>query len=338
MKAIVLKEPGQFVMADVEEPTAPGAGEALVEVRRVGICGTDLGAYRNLHPFVTYPRILGHELGVEVLAVGQGVKQVGVGDRCAVEPYLNCGRCIACRRDRPNCCESLKVFGVHVDGGMRKQFKIPATKLYRSDHLDLDQLALVETLGIGAHAVARAEVHSGDGVLVIGAGPIGLGVIQFAMAAGGRVVVMDLNSNRLRFCRERAAVQYTVEPSSGALDQVCNALGGELPTVVFDATGNSKSMHDAFGLVASGGRLVFVGLIKGNIAFHDAEFHRRELTVFASRNSTPEDFKRIISMIEAGQIDLGPWITHRAESVAMIDQFDQWLDPDLDVVKVMVSW
>ncbi len=339
-KTITLEEPGRFVLGSTDMPPAPGPGEAVVGVRRIGICGTDLHAFRGRQPFFSYPRVLGHELGVEVLAVGDGVEEISAGDRCAVEPYLNCGTCRACQAGRTNCCSSLEVLGVHVDGGMRQEIVVPANKLHRSESLTLEQLALVETLGIGAHAVDRSGVTEGEDVLVIGAGPIGLAVTQFAKIAGGRVTVLDINPRRLAFCRDLFGVEQTIvsgENGCEPLEQVTEAFGGELPTAVFDATGFPPSMNAAFDLTGSGGRLTMVSLVQADITFHDPEFHRKELTILATRNSTSADFQRIISLIESGTADTTPWISHRADFGGMIGEFENWLDPDFGVIKAMVE-
>src|SRR3954469_22375299 len=156
MKAIQLQAPETFALIDVPEPTQPGRGEALVRVHRVGVCGTDVSGYLGKMPLFSYPRIPGHELGVEVLEVGGDVTTVRTGDRCSVEPYINDPTSYASRRGRPNCCEKLQVLGVHTDGGMRPQFIVPARKLHVGNELSFEQLALVETLAIGCHAVARS--------------------------------------------------------------------------------------------------------------------------------------------------------------------------------------
>src|SRR6185312_2563440 len=171
MKAIQLKEPGHFEQIGIDEPKKPSPGEALVRVHRVGICGTDVSGYLGKMPFFSYPRIPGHELGVEVVEVGEGVANVKPGDRCSVEPYINDPNSYASRRGRPNCCEKLEVLGVHRDGGMRPHFLLPARKLHPSKTLAFDQLALVETLAIGCHAVNRGAPSPGESCLVIGAGP-----------------------------------------------------------------------------------------------------------------------------------------------------------------------
>src|SRR5579871_4839441 len=243
MQTIVLEEPFRLKLMETQPPDEPEPGNALVRVRRVGICGTDLHAYRGKQPFFNYPRILGHELGVEVVAFGEGVTGLRIGDRCAVEPYLNCGVCIAGRRGKTNCCSRLQVLGVHTDGGMRELIQVPAHKLHRSDTLSLEQLALVETLGIGAHAVNRAGIEPGEFVLVIGAGPIGLAVMQFATAAGAKVIALDINANRLGFCHAQLGVPWTLSAEGDPLEAILERTNGDLPTAVFDATGNAISMQ-----------------------------------------------------------------------------------------------
>ena len=338
MKTITLTRPGQLTFSSTAEPGEPGPGEALIRVQRVGICGTDIHAFHGRQPFFSYPRILGHELGVELLALGPGVSALNIGDRCAVEPYLNCGTCIACRRERPNCCAQLRVLGVHIDGGMRELITLPAHKLHRSASLSYEQLALVETLAIGAHAVQRAALKPGEHVLVIGAGPIGLTVMQFAKLAGAQVIALDISDTRLAFCHAQGLATHTVRADSAALAQIEALTGGDLPTAVFDATGNAASMMQAFEYVAPSGRLVFVGLMQGEISFNDPQFHRREITLLATRNAAPADFQMIIGQIERGAIDTMPWITHRASAAELVEQFPAWLQPDAGLLKGVVNF
>ena len=331
---VVLQEPGSFRLGEEPEP-ARQPGEVLVRVRRIGICGTDLHAFAGRQPFFEYPRILGHELGVEVVDAGDDPR-LKPGDRCSVEPYLTCGRCVACRRGKTNCCTTLKCLGVHTDGGMRPLLSLPAAKLHRSERLDFEQLALIETLGIGAHAVERAELRKDDFVLVIGAGPIGLSVVQFALLSGATLAVMDVSERRLQFCREQLGVRHTLAPG-GDLPARLAALGGALPTVVFDATGNAASMAATFDLAAHGGRIVFVGLIQGNVSFSDPNFHRRELTLCASRNAPAETFRRIIRLVEEGTIDTRPWITHRFALAETPVVFPRDIAGNPAVLKAMVA-
>jgi 2-desacetyl-2-hydroxyethyl bacteriochlorophyllide A dehydrogenase len=336
MLQITLDQPGKFSASEASEPK-PALGEALVRVHRIGVCGTDLHAFAGKQPFFSYPRVLGHELGVEVIDSGSEPNGLKVGDRCSVEPYLNCTRCIACRRGKPNCCTDLKVMGVHIDGGMRSLIALPARKLHRSTKLDYEQLALVETLGIGAHAVERAEAKKEDFILVIGAGPIGLSVIQFALITGATLAVMDVSESRLAFCREQLGVKYTVVASADSATQLKAIGSGDLPTLIIDATGNAKSMAGTFDLAAHGGRIVFVGLFQGELAFNDPNFHRRELTICASRNALPGTFRDIISLVEAGRVDTRPWITHRFKLSETPEVFPRDIAGNAAVLKAMIE-
>jgi len=333
VQQIVLERPGQFASADVPEPV-PRPGDALVRVHRIGVCGTDLHAFAGRQPLVTYPRVLGHELGVEV--VEPGASDLRPGDRCAVEPYLTCGRCLACRRGRSNCCVTLACLGVHVDGGMRRLLTVRADKLHRSTTLQYDALALVEPLCIGAHAVERAAIAPDDFVLVIGAGPIGLSVLQFARLTAGTIAVMDVRDSRLAFCRDAFAVKHAFHPA-GAPERLREIGGGELPWIVFDATGNAASMASTFDLVAPGGRIVFVGLVQGSVAFDDGNFHRREITLCASRNAPPETFRHVIALIEAGRIDTEPWITHRFGLAEVPHVFPESIAGNDGVLKAVIE-
>ena len=340
MQAIVLEQPGELRLREVEAPTAAGPDEAWVRVKRVGICGTDLHAYGGNQNFFSYPRIMGHELAVEVLDIGATDAELdyAVGDHCCVIPYLNCGDCIACRRGKSNCCTGMQVLGVHIDGGMRELFSVPVDKLLKAEGVAVEQLALVEMLCIGAHAASRARVAPGEKALVIGAGPIGLATAQFAKIAGADVMVMEVNEKRLDFCAEVLGIEKLIDARGDAMGQVKGALGGELPTLVFDCTGSAKSMHAAFDYVAHGGSLVLVGHITGDIAFSDPHFHSHEMTLLASRNATPEDFAWVIEGLRAGAVNLAPWITHEATPERIVGAFPTWLDPATGVIKAMLRF
>ena len=339
MKAIRLNKPEQFEVFELEEAAKPQAGEALVRVHRIGICGSDISGYLGKMPFYSYPRIPGHELGVEVLEVGAGVTNVKVGDKCSVEPYMNCQQCSACKRGRSNCCKNLKVLGVHTDGGMRPRFIVPARKLHASSKLSLEQLALVETLAIGCHAVNRGQAERDEHALVIGAGPIGLSVIEFLRLAGSRITVLDLNEQRLAFTKKTMGVENTIVTRGDGseikqLEQIC---GGDLPTLVVDATGNPKAMSNAFNFVGHTGRLVFVGITTMDVSFPDPLLHSREITLYASRNAVPADFTRIIKLIEDGKINTLPWITHRTNFDSLIGEFPSFTKAETGVIKAMVE-
>ncbi len=339
MKAICIQEPRRMAPIDIPEPSDPGPGQALVRTHRMGICGTDYSGFLGKMPFFSYPRIPGHELGVEVLAVGEGVENVHPGDRCSVEPYMNCGECFACRRGHGNCCERLNVIGVMVDGGLCERFLIRADKLHRAEKLTYEQLALVETLAIGCHACDRGAPQQGDHVLIIGAGPIGLATLEFTRLTGATITVMDMVESRLEFCRRTYEVPHTIlfKGDGSEIDQMRDITGGDRYFVVTDATGNNKSMSSALRYVAHSGSLVYVGITTQEIAFDHPLLHKPEVTLKASRNALPSDFDRIIRLIEEGVIDTRPWITHRTTFESVIDQFESFTRPDSGVIKAIVE-
>lgn len=338
MKAVILQGPGAFELLDVAMPPPPGVDEVQVLVRRVGICGTDLHAFTETQPFFSYPRILGHELAVEVLKVGPTSLEhhLITGSRACLRPYINCGICGACLRGLNNCCSKMQVLGVHLDGGMREIMNVPLNTLHPTDQLADDELALVEMLSIGAHAVRRAQIERGEIVLVIGSGPIGVGVAQFAHLAGATVIAMDVSDARLNFARRQHGIAHVIDAKQDVQEQLKAIVSDDLPTVVFDATGNGKSMMNSFDYVAHGGRLVFVGLFQGNVTFNDPEFHRRELSLLASRNATAQDFDVVINALERGNLEVQSLITHRVSVEQMVELFPYWLDPANGVMKALV--
>jgi len=321
MQQVILKQPGEFALHHIDPPVRR-ENEALVSIHRIGVCGTDLHAFTGRQPFFSYPRVLGHELGVTVINAPKNDRGIKPGERCAVEPYITCGTCRACVKGKTNCCESFQTLGVHTDGAMQEVFAVPVEKLHKSDKLSLDQLALVETLGIGAHAVRRGDPQPGDDVLVVGAGPVGLAAIQFALAAGANVRVLELNDRRRKFVAQ-LDVESVAEPDDRQAD------------LVIDATGAAAAMQAAFHSVCHGGRLVFVGVCQEDITFPDPLFHRREMTLLGSRNSVGV-FPGIIEMIEDGRIDTTPWITHRMQ-LADVPEVFPTLAGKPDLVKAMIE-
>ncbi len=339
MRAIRLAEPGRFERIEIAEPGRPSAGQTLVKTHRMGICGTDYSGYLGKMPFFSYPRIPGHELGVEVLAVGEGVTNVQVGDRCSVEPYMNCGACYPCRKGNGNCCETLKVIGVMIDGGLCDQFLIRADKLHPSSILSYEQLALVETLAIGCHACDRGAAKEGDHVLIIGAGPIGLATLEFTRLTGATITVMDMVPSRLDLCQEVYGVPHTIhfKNDGSELEQMRQITEGDKYFVVTDATGNNRSMSSALEYVAHTGALVYVGITTAEVSFKHPTLHKPEMSIKGSRNALPSDFTRIIGLIESGKIDTNRWITHRTSFDNVIDQFESFTHPESGVIKAVIS-
>jgi 2-desacetyl-2-hydroxyethyl bacteriochlorophyllide A dehydrogenase len=345
MKALVCIQPGELAYKEIDAPLA-GPGQAIIRIRRIGICGTDLHAFEGTQPYFNYPRILGHELAGDLVDADKAPGFVP-GEAVTIIPYFNCGTCIACRNGKPNCCTTLKVCGVHIDGGMVDYLAVPSAALVHGNGLSYDQLALIEPLAIGAHAVRRAAIQPGEFVLVVGAGPIGLGTMEAARIAGGEVIAMDINEERLRFCREKLEVLHTVNPMAGrdaaggaatdAMEALQHITRGDMPTVVIDATGSLRAIENAYQYMGHGGRYVLVGLQKGEIKFSHPEFHKREGTLMSSRNATRADFELVMDSMRSGLIDPTTYITHRVGFDEVKGEFAGWLDPAKGVIKAMVE-
>lgn len=339
MRAIQISELKTLKQVDIDEPAAPAAGQALVRTHRMGVCGTDISCYLGKFPFFDFPRIPGHELGVEVVSVGEGVTNVQAGDRCSIEPYMNCGECYACRRGAINCCQNLKVIGVMMDGGLCESFLVRADKLHPSAKLSYDQLALVETLAIGCHANDRGAPEKGDHALIIGMGPIGLATLEFARLTDATISVMDMNQGRLDFVRENYGIENIVlfKGDGSEVERMKELTGGDMYQVITDATGNKYSMSGALQYLAPTGRLVYVGITTDELSFKHPVMHRPEATILASRNALPPDFTRIIGLIEDGTINTDPWITHRTSFDGVMDDFESFTKPETGVIKAIIE-
>ncbi|RKR80865.1 2-desacetyl-2-hydroxyethyl bacteriochlorophyllide A dehydrogenase [Mucilaginibacter gracilis] len=336
MKTLVCTTPGEF---EYQEGVMPELtpGQAIIKINRIGICGTDLHAFEGTQPFFSYPRILGHELGGELVDFDDA-PGFTKGEAVTFIPYFNDGTCIACRSGKPNCCTNIKVFGVHIDGGMAQYVSVPSYSLIHGEGLSADELALVEPLAIGAHGVRRAGVQPGEFVLVVGAGPIGLGIMEFARIAGAQVIAMDINQNRLDFCKDKLKVHHTINAATHDADAMLRQItNNDYPTVVIDATGSLKAITNAFQYMAHGARYVLVGLQKGEISFSHPEFHKREATLMSSRNATRADFEHVIASMKKGLVDPTNYITHRVKFDEVKDNFASWLDPKNGVIKAMVE-
>jgi 2-desacetyl-2-hydroxyethyl bacteriochlorophyllide A dehydrogenase len=334
MNALICSEPG--VLSVIERPRAERApGEVLVRPRRVGICGTDYHIYEGKHPFLAYPRVMGHELAVEVVEPGES--DFKAGEVVVVNPYLSCGTCIACRRGKPNCCTKISVLGVHRDGGMAEFISLPPQNLVRAEGLSADACATVEFLAIGAHAVRRASLDSSDRVLVIGAGPIGFGAVLFATLSGAKVTVMDRDQERLAAARNLFGIAGTITADDSVDAQVAAATDGEGFDVVFDATGNQGSIEKGFDFVAHGGRYVLVSVVKGDITFVDSDFHRKEMSIFGSRNATSVDFERVIAAIRDGQVPIDKLITHRTTLAGAVTDLPRWATQKSGLIKAVIE-
>lgn len=335
MNILSCKTPGEFEYQESSKPQL-SEGKAIVKIKRIGICGTDLHAFEGTQPFFSYPRILGHELAGEVVEIGAN-KEITNGDLVTVIPYFNCGTCVACRNGKPNCCQKISVFGVHEDGGMREYVSLPISSLVKKEGVTLEQLALAEPFAIGAHGVRRAGIRPGQFVLVIGAGPIGLGVMEFARIAGAKVIAMDVNEKRLEFCRDVWNIPHVVKAGKSALESIEQITNGDFCETVIDATGSLAAINQGFQYIAHGGNYVLVGLQKGEIAFSHPEFHKREATLMSSRNATREDFDKVLEAMATGKLSVEKYITHRVKFDQVKNDFQSWLNPETGVIKAMVE-
>jgi 2-desacetyl-2-hydroxyethyl bacteriochlorophyllide A dehydrogenase len=337
MRVLVCDEPGKLTYATKALPP-PEKDHTLLKVKRVGICGTDLHAFEGTQPYFSYPRILGHELAAEVVS-SNSAGDFKTGDIVTVIPYLNCGECVACRAGKTNCCTQMQVLGVHTDGGMAEYIQVPTHLLLPSQGLSLDDLALVEPLAIGAHGIRRAAVEKDEYVLVIGAGPIGLGTMEFARIAGGKVIALDINEQRLAFCKEKLNVHHTINAlNDDVTARLQEITKGDMPTVVIDATGSQKAINNAFKYMAHGARFMLIGLQKGEISFSHPEFHKREATLMSSRNATRVDFDHVILSMKNKLVNPANYITHRVKFEQVATQFESWLDPANKVIKAIVEF
>ncbi|TIP03772.1 MAG: zinc-binding alcohol dehydrogenase family protein [Mesorhizobium sp.] len=336
MKAVVCRSPGDLILEDRATPGAPPPGWARVAVSHVGICGTDYHIFEGKHPFLAYPRIMGHEVSGTIVEKGEGV-DLAVGQPVIINPYLSCGQCIACRHGKPNCCVRIEVLGVHRDGAMCDEILVPAQNLYPTNGLSLGDAAAVEFLAIGAHAVRRSVGTPGQRTLVIGAGPIGLGTAIFARIAGLDVSLLDMSSERLGFAEKELGFAPLDTSKASADDLVRQATGGEGFDLVFDATGNTTSVQSAFAHVAHGGTLVLVSVVKDDITFSDPEFHKREMTLVGSRNALKADFEHVASSIRNGAVPLSKLVTHRTTLAGTPRDLPRWTHEKSGLIKAVIE-
>ena len=335
MLTVICDTPGTLRAEQRERPVR-AEGEVLVRVRRVGVCGTDLHIYTGNQPFLQYPRVMGHELSGEIEEAAPGGR-LAVGDLVYVMPYLSCGKCIACRNGKTNCCVNIQVLGVHRDGAFTEYLSLPEAFVHKAHGVTLDQAAMIEFLAIGAHAVRRGDVQAGLRVLVVGAGPIGMAAMVFARMRGATVTAMDSRQDRLDFCQRELGVAGTVALGEGDEAQLSAATQGEFFDLVFDATGNAKAIERGFQFVAHGGKYVLISVVRDTITFSDPEFHKRETTLLGSRNATAEDFEIVIQAMRDGKVPTAALNTHKLKLADVPADFVQLLDPAQRVVKAIVE-
>ena len=337
MKYIVCEKPGEFVLKEKQAPVRK-KGEALLKVTKVGICGTDLHAFAGNQAFFSYPRILGHELATRIAEIDENDKGLKAGDNVVVMPYISCGTCVACSKGKTNCCTSLQVLGIHTDGGMQEHITVPIDILIPAQGLNDNQMALVEPLAIGAHAVRRAQLKAGETIVVMGCGPIGLGLMKFAQIKGAKVIALDMNQKRLDYAKDVIGINHTVLAGDNAVQKISDITNGDLAAAVFDATGHRGALESGPDYMSHGGRYILVGLSKGELTFTHPAIHAKETSILCSRNAALKDFEHVISILNKGNFPVDSFITHNVDFTEMISNFDSWLNPATGVIKATVNF
>jgi len=337
MNYIRCDNPGLFSFGAKENPSFR-ADHAILNVKKVGICGTDLHAFSGTQPYFSYPRILGHELATEIFSIGKNLQGLRAGDQVVLMPYINCQVCAACKAGKTNCCQELKVFGVHVDGGMQEMISFPARLLIKANDLSLDEIAITEPLAIGAHALRRAQTKPGDTIVVMGCGPIGLGIIQLAKYIGAKVIAMDINEHRLRSAKEQFGADLIIHALQNPADQVKDYTQGEYANTVFDATGSKQAIESGVAYMGHGGSYVLVGLYKGELTFSHPAIHAKEITLMSSRNATQQDFLFVMQALREKKINTSSYITKRVKAEAILNDFPAWSSPSSAEIKIVTEW
>lgn len=335
MLTVICETPGVLRTVEGAMPIR-NEGDVLLRIRRVGVCGTDLHIFTGKQPFLAYPRVMGHEIAGTV-EEAPADSPLQAGDSVFVMPYLSCGRCVACRQGKTNCCVHIQVLGVHRDGAFTEYLNVPAQFVRKAEGVSLDQAAMLEFLAIGAHAVRRADVQPGQRVLVVGTGPIGMAALLFAGLRGGQVTALDTRKERVEFCKQHLGAHAGVVIGDKDLDELRALTDGDFYDVVFDATGNAKAMERGFQFIAHGGKYVLVSIVLDNITFADPEFHKREATLLGSRNATMEDFETVLEAMRGGKIPTAALNTHRMALADVPAQFATLLDPTQGVVKALIE-
>lgn len=305
MKAVIMHAPGDVRVETIPDPT-PQPGEALLRIRRVGLCGTDLSSWRGRNPLVSYPRIPGHEIAATI--VDPGASNLPSGTHVTLSPYANCGQCSACRNNRPNACRDNRTLGVQRDGALAEFLTTPAEKLLAGNLL-LEELCLVEPLTVGAHAVARGQITSRDTVAIFGCGGVGLGAVAAAAFRGATTIAIDVDDAKLDLAREAGAAHLLNSTRQDLREALAALTQGHGPDVIIEAVGSPETFRSAVELVSFTGRVVYIGYAKEPVAYETRLFVQKELTIVGARNALPADFEQVIRMLEQHRFPVARVIT-----------------------------
>ncbi|MDF2037922.1 zinc-binding alcohol dehydrogenase family protein [Cytobacillus oceanisediminis] len=335
MKAVQIPSAMEMEVIDIETPVISDPDEVLVKVKRVGICGSDMHIYHGTNPLATYPRIVGHEVAGEVVKVGSNVSGIKPGDHVVAEPIRYCGECYACRKGRPNVCQSLSVFGVHEDGGLREFFVLPEKQLHVvNSSLEWDEIVLAEPYTIGAQAVWRGAVGEGDTVFIQGSGPIGICILKMAKLQGARVIISDLKQERLAFAKENGADEIINASEESVEDRVLELTDGEGPNVVIDAVCLPSTFELGVNLVSPAGTVVVLGFDERPSSIPQLPITKKEVTIVGSRLQTNQ-FEKVVSLLNERKLQSNGFITHQF-SISEVKEAFQYVENHPDQVRKAV--
>ncbi|MHA8061625.1 zinc-binding alcohol dehydrogenase family protein [Aquirufa beregesia] len=337
MKALFLTEVGKTEIRDIEKPI-PATGEVLLRIGMVGFCGGDLNGFKGLFELQEYPNVLGHEVGATIEEIGEGVpSDWQIGQRVTIYPYLNCGKCVSCRKGRRNACQDNKTMGVRRPGAMTRYMTMPWQDVYLSNSLSLKELALVEPLTVGFHAAARGRVSDSDTVAVIGCGIVGMGAIASAVHRGAQVIAVDLDDSKLSIAR-KIGVQHTINTSQEDLHEALQRITqGDGPDVIIEAVGSHITYRAAVEEVAYTGRVVCIGYAKKPVEFNTGVFVRKEIEILGSRNCTDE-FPEVIAYLESGDFPVEEVISRVVPIEEAGQALADWAQNAQGIVKIMVNF
>ena len=338
MKAVQIVKAGEVRLIETGKPV-PGSGEVLLKVLYVGFCGSDLSTYLGKNPMVTYPRIPGHEIAAIIESKSPDVPEhIQVGRKVTVVPYTFCGHCAACKRGRFNACEHNQTLGVQRDGAMAEYITVPWEKILDAPGLSDRELALIEPLTVGFHAIDRGRVAPQDVVMVMGCGMIGAGAISGAAHRGATVIAVDIDDDKLKKALTLGAT-YTINTAKTNLHkEILHTLNNEAPDVVVEAVGNPITYKAAIEEVASTGRVVCIGYAKNDIKFTTKLWVRKELDILGSRNADTDNFKEVLSLLSSGSFPSKEVISKIVNPEEAADAFKEWSENPVKIFKILLKF
>ena len=337
MKGLIISKPGEIEVVELDMPD-PGHGEVLLKIKYVGFCGSDLGTYLGRNPMVQYPRIPGHEISAEIIGQGPGVPQdITTGTPVTVVPYTSCGKCPSCRRGREHACRYNQTLGVQRDGAMREYMTVPWQKILQAASLIDRELAMVEPLTVGFHAIGRAGVTRSDTVMVMGCGMIGAGAIAGATDRGATVIAVDIDDHKLVMAKKMGA-RFLINSKESDLHHLLVELtGGDGPDVVVEAAGSPATYRTAVDEVAFTGRVVCIGYSGEEVSFATRLFVQKEMDILGSRNATAEDFRNVVTYMGKGHFPAASLVSHEVNLAGAGQALQQWADDPGKVMKILLN-